>query len=254
MTEKIRRLSESLISELNEADEPVVYGIPDSNKYPLDNPQRLIFAIRIFNTIRDDLQEDFAEGIIKQAGKFGIDLSIVPETSALFKYLPRAEKAASSESNVHLTVSQPEKVEEPIAESYTLEELNEAFAQAGYDTKKYTVEYLAEQLGFRPVNEGFKEFAGSVGKGVKSGLKRLDNSSNYANKAIEGSGATGFGSMVGKGMVGIAKAATTPLAVGFGAVKGGIDHFKKNKGESKPKDTGSSVSESYVLNYGSGRR
>jgi hypothetical protein len=44
------------------------------------------------------------------------------------------------------------------SESYTTEELNEAFAQAGYDTKKYTTEYLAEQLGFVPLSEmGMKD-------------------------------------------------------------------------------------------------
>jgi hypothetical protein len=152
-----------------------------------------------------------------------------------------------SQEDLYAGEQAAEEVGAPIIESYTLEELNEAFALAGFNTRKYTVEYLAEQLGFRPVNEGFKEFAGSVGRGVKSGLKRLDNTSKDVNKEIEGSGTTGFGSMVGKGMVGVAKAAATPLAVGFGAVKGGIDHFKKNKGESKPKDTGNNVSESYTL-------
>jgi hypothetical protein len=39
------------------------------------------------------------------------------------------------------------------SESYTTEELNEAFAAAGLDTEKYTTEYLAEQLGFEPLNE-----------------------------------------------------------------------------------------------------
>jgi len=33
-------------------------------------------------------------------------------------------------------------------EYYTLEELQEAFEEAGYDTYKYNVEYLAEELGF----------------------------------------------------------------------------------------------------------
>jgi hypothetical protein len=38
-------------------------------------------------------------------------------------------------------------------EYYTLEELQEAFEQAGYDTRKYRVEYLAEELGFEKLNE-----------------------------------------------------------------------------------------------------
>ncbi len=40
------------------------------------------------------------------------------------------------------------------AEVFSTEELQEAFRAAGYDTGKYTTEYLAEQLGFVPVREG----------------------------------------------------------------------------------------------------
>jgi hypothetical protein len=36
-------------------------------------------------------------------------------------------------------------------EVYTLEQLQEEFEEAGYDTHKYRVEYLAEQLGFEAV-------------------------------------------------------------------------------------------------------
>jgi hypothetical protein len=120
MNDKIRNLAELIISlregnlqELGLGGEPTVYGIPDSNKYPLDTPQRVIFAIRIFNTIREEFHDVFAEAIVRQAQKFGIDLSIVPETSALFKYLPRADKAESRQSDQHIPVASPQQPDAP---------------------------------------------------------------------------------------------------------------------------------------------
>jgi hypothetical protein len=55
------------------------------------------------------------------------------------------------EEKVHAGEQKAEEVEAPIIESFTTEELNEAFAAAGLDTTKYTTEYLAEQLGFKKV-------------------------------------------------------------------------------------------------------
>jgi hypothetical protein len=45
----------------------------------------------------------------------------------------------------------------PIPDSYTAEELQEAFLLAGLDTNKYTFEYLAEQLGFEVVRPNILE-------------------------------------------------------------------------------------------------
>jgi hypothetical protein len=47
----------------------------------------------------------------------------------------------------------PGAAEIPAEEAYSTEELQEAFTKAGLDTKKYTTGYLAEQLGFEPLNE-----------------------------------------------------------------------------------------------------
>jgi hypothetical protein len=46
------------------------------------------------------------------------------------------------------------EAEEPAVESYTLSELNEAFSTVGLDTSKYTTEYLADQFGLQPLDEG----------------------------------------------------------------------------------------------------
>jgi hypothetical protein len=61
-------------------------------------------------------------------------------------------------------------------ESYTTEQLREAFSRAGLDTKKFRVEYLAEQLGFVPLSESNRERAaigallGTIlGGGIASG-------------------------------------------------------------------------------------
>jgi hypothetical protein len=48
---------------------------------------------------------------------------------------------------------QAEEVEAPIIESYTQEDLEQLFETLELDTKKYTFEYLAEQLGFEVLNE-----------------------------------------------------------------------------------------------------
>lgn len=114
------------LKEAPEVPEPIVYGIPDSNKYPLDTPQRVVFAIRIFNTIREEFHPQLAEAIVKQAQKFGIDLSLVPETSALFKYLPRADKAESRQSDQHIQVSNPKQPEQQVAVNASHDRLSES--------------------------------------------------------------------------------------------------------------------------------
>jgi hypothetical protein len=60
-------------------------------------------------------------------------------------------KVASRLNKRAVQASAPEQ-----GEAYSTEELQEAFTKAGYDTAKYTVKYLAEQLGFVPLSEDKK--------------------------------------------------------------------------------------------------
>jgi hypothetical protein len=57
---------------------------------------------------------------------------------------------------------QSEEVEEVIVETYTQEDLLELFEALELDTNKYTFEYLAEELGFEPLNEISKELRDSA--------------------------------------------------------------------------------------------
>jgi hypothetical protein len=66
---------------------------------------------------------------------------------------PKEHTPEVKEEEVHAGEQKAEEIEAPIIESYTLPELHEAFTAAGLDTNKYTTEYLAEQLGFEPLNE-----------------------------------------------------------------------------------------------------
>jgi hypothetical protein len=78
------------------------------------------------------------------------------------------------------------------------------------------------------VNEGFKEFMGSVGKGAKKGLDIMADGAKTLNKDVEkAAGDSKLAGALGKGAVGVSRAIVTPLAVGVGAVKGAVDHFKK---------------------------
>jgi hypothetical protein len=85
------------------------YGLVAKQKYPLFDAQRVVSTIRFFNNVKEEDQAELAANIVKQADKFKVDLKIVPETSALFKYLPREDKQDSKEASSHLTVQSPEK-------------------------------------------------------------------------------------------------------------------------------------------------
>ena len=97
MKENLRKLLESMLSEMEpgeaakpeEKHEEIVYGMPELKRYPLDTPQRVVFAVRIFDTLRDEFHPKMASAIISQARKFNIDLSRVGEKSLLRKYLPK---------------------------------------------------------------------------------------------------------------------------------------------------------------------
>jgi hypothetical protein len=65
----------------------------------------------------------------------------------------------------------PELLKEEV---FTLSELNEAFTAAGLDTKKYTTEYLAEQMGFIPLNESKRKQA-EAWRSITSQIGELRN-------------------------------------------------------------------------------
>jgi hypothetical protein len=87
---------------------------------------------------------------------------------------------------------QSEEVEAPVIESYTREDLEELFESLELDTDKYTFEYLAEELGFEPLNEISDKLArkvvtarmlGVAKEGLKKGaLETYNKLLNHGNK------------------------------------------------------------------------
>jgi hypothetical protein len=81
---------------------------------------------------------------------------IDPESGASAKQISAIRRGLNPDlrkEEIEDLIKQKDRKPLPLPESYTLSELNEAFTQAGYDTGKFKTEYLAEQLGFKPLRE-----------------------------------------------------------------------------------------------------
>jgi hypothetical protein len=101
----------------------------------------------------DDLKDDL-ESRKESGGSSSTDQVKGPEkhNQPASKKLPAGHVNYSVSGSKDISGEGTEKPEST-NESYTLAELNEAFAAAGYDTRKFRVEYLAEQLGFVRISE-----------------------------------------------------------------------------------------------------
>jgi hypothetical protein len=82
------------------------------------------------------------------------NLEVEPDLNNKGLYLKKKEYSDIKGKAEDALRKQEEVKPMPLPESYTLSELNEAFNSAGLDTGKYTTEYLAEQLGFRRIEDG----------------------------------------------------------------------------------------------------
>lgn len=63
------------------------FGIPELKKYPLNDKSHVISAIRYFNQVNIDYEEELAKNIIKSMKKYGIPKSSVGVKNRLQKYL-----------------------------------------------------------------------------------------------------------------------------------------------------------------------
>jgi hypothetical protein len=64
-----------------------VFGIPELRKYPLNDKNHVLSAIRYFNRVEKKYEEELAKNIIKAMKKFGIPSSAVGERNRLNQYL-----------------------------------------------------------------------------------------------------------------------------------------------------------------------
>ena len=77
------------------------FGLKEVRKYPLDSKKHVLSAVKFFNHVDPDSEEELANNIISKAKKFKLDLSnLVPEKSnnRLAKYLEKFKKNKAVES------------------------------------------------------------------------------------------------------------------------------------------------------------
>ena len=63
------------------------FGIPELRKYPLDTKERVKSAIRFFNYVDDEHEEELAKNILKAMKKFGISTDIIGPKNRLKNYI-----------------------------------------------------------------------------------------------------------------------------------------------------------------------
>jgi len=156
------------------------------------------------------------------------------------------DKLSIADHNIEASNSYHEK-KEVVQESYSKEELLELFEALNLDTNKYTFNYLAEQLGFQPLNEGVKDFMSSMGKGAKDALEADASGDRLAKSALsnlEKSDETGNSPIYKAAHAALAlrSAAKKPIAAVSGAVSGAKKYFKDKK---ENKDKQKPIQESY---------
>lgn len=91
--------SERKRSELDDSE----FGIPSQRKFPLDTEEHVRSAIKFFNYVDEEHEEELAKNIIKAMKKFGIDDVKISDKNRLSKYIkkPVKENALIGEETVY---------------------------------------------------------------------------------------------------------------------------------------------------------
>ena len=66
-----------------------VFGIPELRKYPMVDKESTLSAIKLFNHVDKEHEEELAKAMIKNMKKYNIDPSVVGPNNRLRKYLPK---------------------------------------------------------------------------------------------------------------------------------------------------------------------
>ena len=66
------------------------YGVPEQKKFPLPDADHVHSAIRFFNYVEPEYEEELAKAILKRAKEYGVDISEinVGDENRFKKYLP----------------------------------------------------------------------------------------------------------------------------------------------------------------------
>lgn len=84
----IIRINESTERKRSELDDSE-FGIPSQRKYPLDSEAHVRSAIKFFNYVDEEHEEELAKNIIKAMKKYGIDDVEISDKNRLSKYIKK---------------------------------------------------------------------------------------------------------------------------------------------------------------------
>lgn len=66
-----------------------VFGIPSQRKYPMQDKEHVMSAIKFFNYVDEDHEKELASNIIKNMKKYNIPYSVIGKKNRLRNYIPR---------------------------------------------------------------------------------------------------------------------------------------------------------------------
>jgi len=73
--------------QLVEAKEEVEYGVPEEKKFPLDSKEHVVSAIKFFNYVKPEYEQQLADALITKMQQYEISNDHVGEDNKLKKYL-----------------------------------------------------------------------------------------------------------------------------------------------------------------------
>lgn len=119
----IIRINESTERKRSELDDSE-FGIPSQRKYPLDSEAHVRSAIKFFNYVDEEHEEELAKNIIKAMKKYGIDDVKISDKNRLSKYIkkkPVKENTSINEEAYDLKHKQGIHTDLLYNESYSLD-------------------------------------------------------------------------------------------------------------------------------------
>jgi len=78
-------LKESKLSSEERTD----FGLPELKKYPMPDKEHVLAAIRMFNHVDEQYEEELARNIIKKMKEYNISFDTVGDKNRLKKYIPK---------------------------------------------------------------------------------------------------------------------------------------------------------------------
>lgn len=122
-----------------------VFGIPQERKYPMPDERHTISAIKLFNHVEDEYEEQLAKAIIKNMKKYNINSSMIGDDNRLKKYLPKDMISESLTTNPISIKEKDLKDIETILKSFNNDDYN------SFETKKNVYYYKIEYIDRKPI-------------------------------------------------------------------------------------------------------